>query len=64
MINVWKIEDSGSIDMIRAGNSLNCRSGMINLLLITNEEGEGHYIYIYIYLKIGTNAAHDNMHFL
>ena len=62
MINVWKIEDSGSIYiyMLTAGNSLNCRSGVINLLLITNEEGEGHYIYIY---KIGTNASHDNMHF-
>ena len=47
MVNVWKMEDSCSIYMLRAGNVLNCRSGMINLLLITNDDGEGHYIYIY-----------------
>ena len=46
MINVWEIEDSGSIYMLRHGNVLNCRSGMINLLLSTNDDGEGHYIYV------------------
>ncbi len=46
MINALNIEESGSIYMLRAGNGLNCRSGMIHLLLITNDDVEGHYIYI------------------
>ena len=43
MFGRWKREN---YILLRKGNVLNCKSGMINLLLITNEEGEGHYIYV------------------
>ncbi len=46
MINVWKMEENGNIFLFNKGNVLNCKSGMINLLLILNKEGEGHYIYV------------------
>ncbi len=32
--------------MSRPGNVLHCREGMVNPLLVENEEGPAHYIYI------------------
>ena len=44
-INVWEICDDGKIYLTRQGNVLHCQSGMVNLLLIENEEGQAHYMY-------------------
>ena len=46
-INIWKVADDQKTYMHRPGNVLHCRGGMVNLLLVENEEeGEAHYIYI------------------
>ncbi len=47
MINVYKEdEETKKLHMHRGGNVMYCKTGMVNLLLIENEEGEAHYIYI------------------
>ena len=45
-INIWKVGDDEKTYMHRPGNVLHCRAGMVNLLLVENEEGQAHYIYI------------------
>jgi hypothetical protein len=44
-INIWEIFEEG-INPIRLGNVLFVKNDNINLLLVKNEEGKGHYIYI------------------
>ena len=46
-INVWKEdEESKKTYLHRPGNVMYCRNGLVNLLLVENEQGEAHYIYI------------------
>ena len=48
-MNVWEIAEDGKTYLTRQGNVLRCQNGMVNLLLIENEEGQAHYICISIY---------------
>ena len=45
-MNIWEIGEDEKTYLTRQGNVLHCQSGMVNLLLIENEEGQAHYIYI------------------
>ena len=45
-MNIWETGEDEKTYLTRQGNVLHCQNGMVNLLLIENEEGQAHYIYI------------------
>ncbi len=61
-MNVWEIAEDGKTYLTRQGNVLHCQNGLVNLLLIENEEGQAHYTNIY--QEAGADAPHGHLHLL
>ena len=63
-MNIWEIAEDGKTYLTKQGNVLHCQTGMVNLLLVENEEGQAHYIYIYIYQEARQDASYGHLQIL